>query len=36
MGGAKGDIPGVRWKVTAVNDMDLRQMVIGKKEKPVR
>ncbi len=36
MGGAMGDIPGVRWKVTAVNNVDLRQMVLGKKEKPVR
>ncbi len=36
MGGAMGDIPGVRWKVIAVNNVDLRQLVIGKKEKPVR
>ncbi len=36
MGGAMGDIPGVRWKVVAVNNVDLRQMVLGKKEKPVR
>ena len=36
MGGAKGDIPGVRFKVTAVNDMSLNEMVIGRKEKPVR
>ncbi|HEY9204548.1 MAG TPA: 30S ribosomal protein S12 [Candidatus Methanoperedens sp.] len=36
MGGAMGDIPGVRWKVIAVNNVDLRQMVLGKKEKPVR
>ncbi len=36
MGGAMGDIPGVRWKVTAVNNVDLRQLVLGKKEKPVR
>ena len=36
MGGAMGDIPGVRWKVIAVNNVNLRQMVLGKKEKPVR
>ncbi|MBA1341196.1 MAG: 30S ribosomal protein S12 [ANME-2 cluster archaeon] len=36
MGGAKGDIPGVRFKVTAVNDMSLNEMVIGRKEKPMR
>ncbi|MBU3968535.1 MAG: 30S ribosomal protein S12 [Euryarchaeota archaeon] len=36
MGGAMGDIPGVRWKVVSVNNVDLRQMVLGKKEKPVR
>ncbi|MBE0523239.1 MAG: 30S ribosomal protein S12 [Methanosarcinales archaeon] len=36
MGGAKGDIPGVRFKVTAVNNMSLNEMVIGRKEKPVR
>lgn len=36
MGGAMGDIPGVRWKVIAVNNVDIRQLVLGKKEKPVR
>lgn len=36
MGGAMGDIPGVRWKIVAVNNVDLRQLVLGKKEKPVR
>jgi small subunit ribosomal protein S12 len=36
MGGAKGDIPGVRFKVTAVNDMSLNEMVTGRKEKPMR
>lgn len=36
MGGAKGDIPGVRFKVTAVNNVSLNEMVIGKKEKPRR
>jgi len=35
-GGAMGDIPGVRWKVISVNNVDLRQMVLGKKAKPVR
>ncbi|WP_406660988.1 30S ribosomal protein S12 [Methanolobus sp. ZRKC3] len=36
MGGAMGDIPGVRFKVTAVNNVSLREMVIGRKEKPRR
>ncbi len=36
MGGAMGDIPGVRFKVTAVNNVSLHQMVIGRKDKPVR
>ncbi len=36
MGGAMGDIPGVRFKVIAVNDVSLQEMVRGKKEKPVR
>ncbi|HUW67456.1 MAG TPA: 30S ribosomal protein S12 [Candidatus Nanoarchaeia archaeon] len=36
MGGAMGDIPGVRFKVTAVNNMSLNEMVIGRKEKPMR
>ncbi len=36
MGGAMGDIPGIRWKVIAVNNVDLRQLVLGRKEKPVR
>lgn len=36
MGGAKGDIPGVRFKVIAVNTVCLREMVIGRKEKPRR
>jgi small subunit ribosomal protein S12 len=31
-----GDIPGVRWKVSKVNNVSLEQMVIGKIEKPVR
>ncbi|KAF5410309.1 MAG: 30S ribosomal protein S12 [Candidatus Methanocomedens sp.] len=36
MGGAMGDIPGVRFKVIAVNNVPLRQMVINRKEKPMR
>ncbi|HID26782.1 MAG: 30S ribosomal protein S12 [Methanosarcinales archaeon] len=36
MGGSMGDIPGVRFKVIAVNDVSLHEMVIGRKEKPVR
>lgn len=35
-GGAKGDIPGIKWRVTKVNGADLRQLVIGKREKPQR
>jgi small subunit ribosomal protein S12 len=36
MGGAMGDIPGVRWKVFKVNGTSLRELVYGKKEKPRR
>ncbi|WP_406658015.1 30S ribosomal protein S12 [Methanolobus sp. ZRKC2] len=36
MGGAMGDIPGVRFKVIAVNNVSLNEMVIGRKEKPRR
>jgi len=36
MGGAMGDIPGVRFRVTAVNNVSLNQMVIGRLEKPRR
>lgn len=36
MGGAMGDIPGVRYKVTQVNNVSLEEMVRGRKEKPVR
>jgi small subunit ribosomal protein S12 len=36
MGGAMGDIPGVRFKVIAVNNVPLLQMVIGRMEKPRR
>mgnify|MGYP006269664921 CR=1 FL=1 len=35
-GGAMGDIPGVRWKVTTVNNVSLKELVLGKKEKPMR
>jgi len=40
IGGSKGrsmgDIPGVRWKVISVNGVSLKDLVLGKKEKPVR
>jgi small subunit ribosomal protein S12 len=36
MGGAMGDIPGVRFKVVAVNNVPLKEMVRGRREKPVR
>lgn len=36
MGRSMGDIPGVRFKVTAVNNVSLNEMVRGRKEKPVR
>ena len=35
-GGAMGDIPGVRWKVIMVNGVSLKEMVYGRKEKPMR
>ncbi len=35
-GGSMGDIPGVRFKVIKVNNISLRELVLGKKEKPVR
>lgn len=35
-GGSMGDIPGVRWKVITVNGVSLKELVLGKKEKPVR
>lgn len=35
-GRSMGDIPGVRWKVTKVNNVALSEMVSGKIEKPVR
>lgn len=36
LGRSKGDIPGVRFCVTKVNDVCLQEMVLGKKEKPRR
>ena len=36
MGRSMGDIPGVRFKVIAVNNVSLDEMVRGRKEKPVR
>lgn len=35
-GGAKGDIPGVRYKVSKVNDVSLKELVAGRKQKPTR
>jgi small subunit ribosomal protein S12 len=35
-GGAMGDIPGIRWKVVTINGVSLKQLVLGKKEKPIR
>lgn len=35
-GGSMGDIPGVRFKVTKVNNVSLLELVKGRKEKPVR
>lgn len=36
MGGSLGDIPGVRFKVIAVNGVSLSALMKGKKQKPVR
>src|SRR3989449_7822463 len=36
MGGAMGDIPGVRWQVFKVNGVSLNELVRGRKEKPRR
>ncbi len=36
LGRSKGDIPGVRFQVTAVNNVSLPEMVMGRKEKPRR
>ena len=35
-GRSMGDIPGVRWKVILVNGVSLKELVLGKKEKPLR
>ena len=35
-GGAKGDLPGIKWRVSKVNGVALSSLVYGKKEKPVR
>jgi small subunit ribosomal protein S12 len=35
-GGAMGDIPGIRWKVITVNGISLKELVLGRKEKPMR
>ena len=34
--GARGDLPGVKFRVIKVNGVDLQQIIAGKKEKPVR
>ncbi len=36
LGRSKGDIPGVRYKVIKVNGISLKELVRGRKEKPVR
>ncbi len=35
-GRSMGDIPGVRWKVVTVNGISLKDLVLGRKEKPIR
>lgn len=35
-GGAMGDIPGIRWRVNTVNGVSLKELVLGRKEKPLR
>ncbi|MCD6465379.1 30S ribosomal protein S12 [Candidatus Bathyarchaeota archaeon] len=35
-GRSMGDIPGVRWKVVTVNGVSLKDLVLGRKEKPRR
>lgn len=34
--GAKGDLPGVKFKVVRVNGISLKELVKGRKQKPVR
>lgn len=36
MGRSYGDLPGVRFKVIQVNNISLKELVLKKKEKPVR
>lgn len=40
IGGAKGravgDLPGVRWKVSKVNGVALKELILKRKEKPIR
>lgn len=33
-GGPKGSIPGIKWSVVKVNNISLRELVRGKKERP--
>jgi len=35
-GRSMGDIPGVRWRVLTVNGVALKELVLGRKEKPMR
>jgi small subunit ribosomal protein S12 len=35
-GRSYGDLPGIRLRVVAVNDVSLNSLVKGKKEKPIR
>ncbi|UCE16780.1 MAG: 30S ribosomal protein S12 [Candidatus Bathyarchaeota archaeon] len=35
-GRSMGDIPGVRWKVITINGVSLKELVYGRKEKPLR
>ncbi len=35
-GRSMGDIPGVRWRVITINGVSLKELVLGKKEKPLR
>jgi small subunit ribosomal protein S12 len=34
--GAMGNIPGVKFKVSKVNNISLKELVLGRKEKPIR
>ena len=35
-GRSMGDLPGVRYKVVAVNGVSLKELLLGKKQKPMR